>query len=98
MKRKRFGKEAGVAILIALIIITLAEVLFRTVIGTEPFTTGNYGEQFVTIVFAVIILIMSAKGKDRICYILYSAWIAYFVFEKRLTLTSYNNKFITVHC
>ena len=86
MKRKRFGKEVGMIILTALIIISLAEVIFRVVIGTESFTTANYGELLVAIIFAVIILIMTTKGKDRICYILYSAWIAYFVLEKIYSL------------
>ena len=33
-----------------------------------------------------MILIFTAKGKDRVCYILYGAWIAYFVMDQAFEL------------
>ena len=84
MKKRLHNKKAGIAILVALIIISLAEVIFRaTAMGLEAvLTTTNLGEQLAVIALAVTILILTAKGKDRACYICYGAWIAYFVLDQ----------------
>ena len=83
MKKRLHDKKAGIAILISLIIISLAEIIFRAVaVGEAVLTTANLGEQLVVIALAVTILILTAKGKDRACYILYGAWIAYFVLDQ----------------
>lgn len=83
MKTRPRDKKAGIIILVALIIISLAEVIFRaTVIGEAVLTTSNLGEQLAVIALAVTILILTAKGKDRACYICYGAWLAYFVFDQ----------------
>ena len=87
MKRKRFGKDAGMLILIALIIISVAEVIFRAVVIREAvLTTANLGEQLAVIALATSILILTAKGKDRACYICYGAWIAYFALDQLFEL------------
>ena len=67
MKKRLHDKKAGIAILVALIIISLAEIIFRaTAIGLEAvLTTSNLGEQLAVIALAVTILILTAKGKDR---------------------------------
>ena len=83
MKNRLHDKKAGIAILVALIIISVAEIIFRAVVmGEAVLTTSNLGEQLAVIALAVTILILTAKGKDRACYILYGAWIAYFVFDQ----------------
>ena len=84
MKKRLHDKKAGIAILISLIIISLAEVIFRAaVMGLEAIlTTANFGEQLAVFALAVTILILTAKGKDRTCYILYGAWIGYFVLDQ----------------
>ena len=84
MKKRLHDKKAGIAILISLIIISLAEVIFRaTAMGLEAIlTTANLGEQLAVVVLAATILILTAKGKDRACYILYGAWIGYFVLDQ----------------
>ena len=87
MKNRLHDKKAGIAILVSLIIISVAEIIFRAVIGNGiAFTTANFGEQLTVIIFALLILIFSAKGKDRVCYILYGAWIAYFVMDQAFEL------------
>ena len=88
MKKRLHGKKAGIAILIALIIISLAEVIFRAaVLGMEAIlTTANLGEQIAVIVFAAAILIFTAKGKDRVCYICYGAWASYFILDQLFEL------------
>lgn len=83
MKKRLHDKKAGIALLISLIIISLADIIFRAVaIGEAVLTTANLGEQLAVIALAVTILILTAKGKDRACYICYGAWIGYFVFDQ----------------
>ena len=88
MKNRPHDKKAGVILLAALIIISLAEIVYRAaVLGLEAvLTTSNLGEQFAVFALAVTILILSAKGKDRACYICYGAWIASFVMEQIFVL------------
>lgn len=90
MKKRLHDKKAGIAILIALIIISLAEVIFRAaVLGMEAvLTTANFGEQLAVIALAATILILTAKGKDRVCYICYGAWISYFMLDQLFELPS----------
>ena len=87
MKKRLHDKKAGIAILVALIIISLAEAIYRAVVmGAAALTTANLGEQVAVIALAVTILILTAKGKDRACYICYGAWIAYFVLDQLFEL------------
>ena len=87
MKNRLHDKKAGIFILVSLILISVAEVIYRAVIANEiAFTTSTFGEQLTVIIFALIILIFSAKGKDRVCYIIYGAWIAYFVMDQAFEL------------
>ena len=87
MKNRLHDKKAGIFILVSLIIISVAEVIYRAVIANGiAFTTSNFGEQLTVIIFALMILIFSAKGKDRVCYILYGALIAYFVMDQAFEL------------
>ena len=87
MKNRLHDKKAGIAILVSLIIISVAEVIYRAVVANGiAFSTANFGEQLTVIIFALMILIFTAKGKDRVCYILYGAWIAYFVMDQAFEL------------
>ena len=89
MKKRLHDKKAGIALLLSLIIISVAEVIFRAVsMGEAILTTSNLGEQLAVIVLATIILILTAKGKDRACYICYGAWIGYFVLDQLFELPS----------
>ena len=88
MKKRLHDKKAGIAILISLIVISLAEIIFRAAaMGLEAvLTTSNLGEQLAVIALAVTILILTAKGKDRACYICYGAWIGYFALDQLFEL------------
>jgi hypothetical protein len=87
MKNRLHDKKAGIAILVSLIIISVAEVIYRAVVANGiAFSTANFGEQLTVIIFALMILILTAKGKDRVCYILYGALIAYFVMDQAFEL------------
>ena len=87
MKKRLHDKKAGIALLVALIMISLAEVIFRAVvIGEAVLTTANLGEQLAVIALAVTILILTAKGKDRACYICYGAWAGYFILDQLFEL------------
>ena len=83
MKNRLHDKKAGIAILVSLILISVAEIIYRAVVaGDRIYTTSNLGEQLVVFGLALIILILTAMGKDRACYILYGAWIGYFVLDQ----------------
>jgi hypothetical protein len=87
MKKRLHDKKAGIAILISLIIISLADIIFRAVVDEEMlFTVVNVGEQVTVIVLSLFIMLMSIRGKDRVCYILYGAWASYFVFDQLFEL------------
>ena len=90
MKKRLHDKKAGVAILVSLIIISLAEIIFRAVALRDiSFTTSNFGEQLAVIALAVTILILTAKGKDRAAYICYGAWVGYFVLDQIFELPGF---------
>ena len=83
MKKRLHDKKAGIAILLALIIISVAEMIFRIVNPLkELLSTANMGEQLAVVVLAVTILILTVKGRDRACYICYGAWIGYFALDQ----------------
>ena len=83
MKNRLHDKKAGIVILVSLILISVAEIIYRAVVaGDRIYTTSNLGEQLVVLGLALIILILTAMGKDRACYILYGAWICYFVLDQ----------------
>ena len=83
MKNRLHDKKAGIAILVSLILISVAEIIFRHVFLRDMIsTTANYAETLAVITLALTILCFTLTGKDRICYILYGAWIAYFVMDQ----------------
>ena len=87
MKNRLHDKKAGIAILVSLIIISVAEVIFRALVMKEAvLTTSNLGESLVVIILAVTILILTAKGNERACYICYGAWLGYFVLDQMFEL------------
>ena len=87
MKNRLHDKKAGIPILVLLIILSLAEIIFRAVaFGKSVLNTSNVGEQITIIILATIILIMTIKGKDRLCYICYGAWVGYFVLDQSFEL------------
>ena len=87
LKNRPQGKKMGIILLILLIVISLAETIFRSVIiGEASLTTSNLGEQMAVIALAVTILILTAKGNERACYICYGAWLGYFVLDQMFEL------------
>ena len=89
LKNRPQGKKMGIILLIAIIVIALAEIGFRIVFIHESLrdiVTHNLGEQLVIIILASTILLFNAKGKDRICYLCYTAWIGYFVLDQLFQL------------
>ena len=89
MQKRLHDKKAGIAILISLIVIALAEIAFRIVFAQDSLldiVSYNLGEQLTVIILASIILFFNAKGKDRICYLCYTAWIGYFVVDQMFQL------------
>lgn len=96
MKKRLHNKKAGIALLITLILVTLAEVVFRALAAMDVvYTTSNAGEQLATIILAVLILIFTAANKDRLCYICYGAWIGYFVLDQLFELPGFVIQLLT---
>ena len=86
MKKRLHDKKAGIAILISIIIISLIDEISRIFLGAEAISSPNMGEALLAIIFASFILIMGAKGKDRLCYLCYAAWGSYFVINELFQL------------
>lgn len=87
MKKRIHDQKAGIAVLVSLILIALAEMAFRIVLlWKATLTTSNLGEPVSIVILAAFLLTMAAKGKDRLCYLCYGAWASYFVFDQIYTL------------
>lgn len=87
MKKRLHDKKAGIAILVVLILISLVEMIFRvSIMWDATLNTSNAGEPVASILFAAFLLVMTAKGKDRICYICFGAWLGYFVLRQMFGL------------
>jgi hypothetical protein len=83
MINRPHGKKMGIIILVLLIVVSLAEVIFRSItMGLKSMTTSNFGEQLAIIALSVFLIVMTLKGKDRICYICYGAWLGCFVLNQ----------------
>ena len=77
MKNRLHGKKAGIVILVSLIIVSVAEIIFRHVFLRDMISsTANYAETLAVITLALTILCFTLTGKDRLCYLLYGAWAA----------------------
>ena len=85
MKKRLHDKKAGIAILISLFIVSLVETIIR---GLNDYTyyATNSGESFAVAIFAAIILIFSLAKKDRLSFILYGAFIGWFMLEEALSI------------
>ena len=87
MKNRLHGKQAGLTILAILIATSVADVIFRAVsLGAAVINAPNLGEQLVVITLAAFIMVMTGKGKDRICFIGYAAWLGYFIMDQLFEL------------
>ena len=87
MKHGIHDKKTRPSILISLIIVALAEIIFRAVaVGEAALSTANAGEQFTVIIFAAIILFFTAKGNEKLTYITCGVLIAYFVMDQLFEL------------
>ena len=83
MKKRLHDKKAGIAILISLIIISLAEVILRSVILKEGMINlANAGEPIITAAISLLLLSFALKGKDRVFYILCGIWLGFFVLNQ----------------
>ena len=68
MKKRLHDKKAGIAILAALIIISLVEIISRVLILKESMlNTATTGEPLLVIIFAAIILIK--EGRIFCCFL-----------------------------
>ena len=89
MKNRLHDKKAGIAILVSLILISVAEVILRGVILNEAlFKLSNAGEPCITVLLSLVLIIFATMGKDRIFYIICGGWFGFFVFKQLFDLPS----------
>ena len=87
MIKKLQGQKARIAILITLIVTSLAEVLFRAIVMKEAsLGVANAGEQVAIVVLAAIVLLFMAKKNDKLAYVSCGALVAYFVMDQLIEL------------
>jgi hypothetical protein len=83
MKKRLHDKKAGIAILLSLIILSLAEVVLRFVILKEGMLNlANAGEPIITAAISLLLLTFALKEKDRVFYILCGIWLGFFVLNQ----------------
>ena len=83
MKKRLHDKKAGIALLASLIIISVLEWIFRIAcIGEELVSTPNAGEPIAIAIFAILLLIFTLTGKDRVSYVCFGAWAGYFILDQ----------------
>lgn len=86
LKKRPQGKKAGVIITSILLIIALVETIVRAMQPDYLFAATNKGETLAIAILAAAILFFTIKKKDRLSYICYGAFIAWFVLERALSL------------
>ena len=75
MKNRLHDKKAGIPILVSLILISVAELIFRALVLKERvLVTPNLGEQSIVLILATVILVMTLKNKDRLCEVHPNYW------------------------
>ena len=80
-------QKSRVVILIALIVVSLIEMIFRAVVMKEAaLLTANVGEQVAVVAFASLVLFFTLKGNDKVSYISCGVLIAYFVLDQLFEL------------
>ena len=87
MKNRLHDKKAGIAIFVAIFIFSMVNaILSSTVFKNTVVSQLYFGEALIDAVFSLILVIFALKGKDRVFYILCTAWCAYFVVEQLYSL------------
>jgi hypothetical protein len=83
MKKRLHDKKAGIAILAALIMISLLEIILRAVFLKKAMgDISNAGEPIITAAISLLLLTFALKGKDRVFYILCGTWLGFFVLNQ----------------
>ena len=83
MKKRLHDKNAGIALLTTLIVISALEWIFRLAcIGEDLVETPNAGEPLAIAIFAILLMIFTLKGKDRMSYVCFGVWTGYFILDQ----------------
>ena len=97
MKKRLHNKKAGIAILAALFIISLVDVVLRAItFGNMIATSANHGEVLMTAVLSLLLIVFALKGKDRIFHILCGVLLGFFVLEQFMGLPYIVSSIFTV--
>ena len=83
MKKRLHDKKAGIALLATLIVISVLEWIFRIAcIGEDLIKTPNAGEPLAIAIFAILLMVFTLKGKDRVSYVCFGVWVGYFILDQ----------------
>ena len=97
MKKRLHDKKAGIAILAALFIISLVDVVLRAItFGNMIATSANHGEVLMTAVLSLLLIVFALNGKDRIFHILCGVLLGFFVLEQFMGLPYIVSSLFTV--
>ena len=87
MKKRLHDKKAGIVILLALAVISLAEIILRAVLFKKAMgDLPNVGEPIVNLLFSLMLIFFAIKGKDRLFYICTGGFLACFVINQLFDL------------
>ena len=87
MKNRLHDKKAGIVIFVAIFIFSVVSVILSSTAFKDTVVSQLYfGEAMIDAVFSLILVIFALRGKERVFYILCSAWCAYFVVEQLYSL------------
>ena len=83
MKKRLHDKKAGIALLTTLIVISVLEWIFRIAcIGEDLVATPNAGEPIAIAIFAILVMIFTLTGKDRMSHVCFAVWVGYFILDQ----------------
>ena len=87
MKKRLHDKKAGIVILLALAVISLAEIILRAVLLKKAMgDLPNVGEPIINLLFSLMLIFFAFKGKDRLFYICTGGFLACFVINQLFDL------------
>ena len=87
MKKRLHGKKAGIIILLALMVISLLEIILRAVLLKKAMgDLPNTGEPIMNALFALMLIFFAVKGKDRLFFICTGGFLACFVINQLFAL------------
>ena len=95
MKKRLHDKKAGIAILVAIFIISLVNIILRVTVFSDILPTiRNYGHVLIATLLSLLLIFFTIKGKDRLAYLLCGAFLGYFALDQLFDLPGAVGRFV----